>query len=233
MHIEQFATGTTVLHRLDPRSKIISASLFALVCALADRWPVLLAALAASLILVALGRLDIKIVLVRLAIVNTFVFFLWVFLPFSQGGREVFHLGPLTAGTDGIYLALAITIKSNAIILAIMALLGTSTFNSLVHALRHLKMPDKLVHLFFFTFRYFQVIHQEYTRLRAAMKVRCFRPGNNLHTYRSMAYLVGMLLVKSSDRAERVHQAMLCRGYQGKLWVLDHFHMQTGPTRFF
>ena len=63
---------------------------------------------------------------------------------------------------------------------------------------------DKLVHLFFFTFRYFQVIHQEYLRLRAAMRIRCFQPGTNGHTYRMLAYLLGMLLVRSYDRGQRL-----------------------------
>ena len=55
------------------------------------------------------------------------------------------------------------------------------------------------------------------------MKARCFRPGTNLHTYRTYAYLVAMLLLKSYDRAERVYKAMLCRGFKGQYHVLDHF----------
>ncbi len=225
MHLEEFAAGVSFLHRLDPRVKILTAGVFSVVVALADRFPILLIGLGASILLILLARLSWGLVLTRLAIVNTFIIFLWLFLPFSHPGQPVFHLGPLTASKEGLAYALAITIKSNGIILAIIALLSTSTFFSLIHALRHLKAPDKLVHLFFFTFRYFQVIHQEYLRLRAAMRVRCFRPRSNMHTYRSLAYLIGMLLVRSYDRSERVYQAMLCRGYHGKFWILDHFHL--------
>lgn len=181
-------------------------------------------ALAAGLILIFLARLDWSLVAFRLAVVNSFILFLWIFLPFSHPGRIVLTLGPLSATREGLLYALAITIKSNTIILAAMALLSTSTFFALVHALRHLKVPDKLVHMFFFTFRYFFVIHQEYLRLRAAMRVRCFRPGTNLHTYRSLGWLLGMLLVRSYDRSERVYQAMLCRGFKGRFWLLEHFH---------
>ena len=166
-----------------------------------------------------------KLVIVRLAMVNSFILFLWVFLPFSHPGRPAFQMGPFIATWEGLEYALVITVKSNAIILAIMALLGTSTLNALIHALRHFKVPDKLVHLFFFTFRYFQVIHQEYLRLRAAMRIRCFKAKTGLHTYRSLSYLVGMVLVRSFDRSDRVHQAMICRGYDGRFWVLDHFHL--------
>jgi len=223
VHLEEFAAGSSFIHRLDPRVKIISAVFFSGVTAVSDRFAILAVGLSAAIVLVLLARLNWRRVAVRLAIVNGFVLFLWFFLPFSHPGETIFRLGPLGVSKEGALLALAITIKSNAIILALIALLATSNFFSLVHALRHLKTPDKLVHLFFFTFRYFQVIHQEYERLRAAMRIRCFRPRTNIHTYRSLAYLVGMLLVRGFDRSERVYQAMLCRGFRGRFWLLDHF----------
>ncbi len=225
MHLEEFAAGTSYLHKLDPRVKIAAATAFSVVTALADRLPVLVAALSAGFALILLARLDWRKVTYRLAVVNGFILFLWLFLPFSHPGQPVFQLGPLTATREGLLYSLILTIKSNAVILAIMALLSTTTIFATVHALRHLKTPDKLVHLFFFTFRYFQVIHEEYLRLRAAMRIRCFHPGTNRHTYRSLAYLLGMLLVRSFDRSERVYQAMLCRGYQGRFWLLSHFHL--------
>jgi cobalt/nickel transport system permease protein len=64
------------------------------------------------------------------------------------------------------------------------------------------------------------------------MRARCFRPGVNLHSYRSYAQLMGMLLVRSLDRAERVGEAMLCRGYAGKLPVFDHFSPQRRDLLF-
>ena len=232
MHLEEFAAGVSVAHRLDPRIKLVVAIAFSFVVALSRTWPVLVTGLVLAAILVAMAQLPLSKVIRRLAVVNTFILLLWVFLPFSQPGRELFRLGPLTASYEGVWYALAITVKSNAIILSVMALLATSTVFTLVHALRHLYLPDKLVNMFFFTFRYFQVIHQEYLRLRAAMRIRCFRPRTNRHTYRSVAYLMGMLLVRSFDRSDRVRQAMLCRGYNGQFWVLDHFHLHGIDYRF-
>jgi cobalt/nickel transport system permease protein len=55
------------------------------------------------------------------------------------------------------------------------------------------------------------------------MKIRGFKPRTNLHTYRSYAYLAAMLLVRSFDRAERVFQAMLCRGFNGTFYSLRTF----------
>ncbi|MEE9612088.1 MAG: energy-coupling factor transporter transmembrane component T, partial [Desulfatiglandales bacterium] len=89
--------------------------------------------------------------------------------------------------------------------------------------MRHLHVPTKIVHLFFFTYRYIHVIHTEYQRLIKAIKIRGFHPRTNLHTYRTYAYLVGMVIVKSHDRAQRVRAAMLCRGFSGRFYDLSDF----------
>jgi cobalt/nickel transport system permease protein len=71
------------------------------------------------------------------------------------------------------------------------------------------------VHLFLFTVRYIAVLGREYQRLRTAMKARGFRMRCDLHTWRSIGYLFGMLLVRSLERSERILAAMRCRGFQG------------------
>jgi cobalt/nickel transport system permease protein len=88
-------------------------------------------------------------------------------------------------------------------------------------------MPEKIVHLISFAYRYIHVINAEYGRLMNAMKIRGFYPRNNLHTYRTYAHLVGMLLVKSYERASRVQAAMLCRGFKGNFYDLSEFFMKT------
>jgi cobalt/nickel transport system permease protein len=77
--------------------------------------------------------------------------------------------------------------------------------------------------LLLLAYRYIFVIEQEYQRLYRAAKMRNFRPASNLHTYRTYAYLVGMLFVRASERARRVHLAMKCRGFTGRFHSLAHF----------
>jgi cobalt/nickel transport system permease protein len=226
MRIEEFALGDSFIHRLDPRAKIIAAFSFSLVTALTQSIPASVAALVFASLLVTAAKLNPGRVLARLAVVNGFILFLWVFLPFTYPGEVIFSLGPLEVHRAGVLLALLITLKSNAIIAAVMALLGTSPVFALVHALSRMGVPDKLVHLFFFTFRYLHLIHEEYHRLVRAMKVRGFRPGTDLHTYRSYAYLMGMLLVRSFDRAGRILAAMKCRGFKRKFYILQHYEMK-------
>jgi cobalt/nickel transport system permease protein len=222
MHIEEFAEGNSFLHRLDPRVKIIVAVFFSIVVATAIRHSIALSAFFLPAVVIIAARLDLKKVGWRLLIVNGFILFLWFFLPFTYPGQTVFSLGPLKASQEGINYALLITLKSNAIILACIAFLATSPMPKLVHALNRLYLPDKLVHLFLFCYRYVHVIHLEYHKLDHALKIRCFRPKTNLHTYRTYAYLVGVLLLRSYDRSNKIYNAMLCRGFKEKYWVLDY-----------
>jgi cobalt/nickel transport system permease protein len=223
MHNEEFAYGDSLLHRLDPRVKIVFAAAFAVLITTSDRFAPVIFGLCGSVVLLAIARLDLSLVLKRLLVVNLFIFFLWLFLPFTFSGEALFRVGSLIGTVEGVRFALLITFKCNAIVIAMLALLSTTTLVRLGHALSHLFVPDKLVHIFFFTVRYFFVIHEEYLRLKAAMKVRSFRPRTNFHTYRSYANMVGMLLVRSFDRSERILAAMKCRGFKNRLYVLDHF----------
>jgi cobalt/nickel transport system permease protein len=226
MEIEEFSVGDSWVHDLDPRVKIIVTLVFSIVVALNHHLFASVVSLVLPVGLIIAARLSIKKVLVRLAIVNSFIAFMWLFLPFTVPGETIFTLGPLTIQREGILEALLITVKSNSIILMAIALLGTSQIFTLVHALSHLWVPDKLVHLFFFCFRYIHVIHEEYHRLVNAMKIRGFKPRTDLHTYRAYAYLVGMLLVRSFDRSKRILQAMKCRGFKQKFYILHHYRMK-------
>lgn len=232
MHLEEFAEGTSLFHRLDPRAKFIGFIPYVFVIALMEgiKFPAL--ALLVSSCMIIMTRVDMKKLFNRLAAVNIFILLLWFFLPFSYPGHEIFRVGPLTATRDGFLYSFAITLKANAIVLATIAILGTSEVFSLAHALVHLKVPNKLVYLFFFFYRYISVLHDEYTKLKRAIHVRAFKPGTNVHTYKTYAYLVGMLIVRSYDHSQRIYQAMLCRGFTGRFPIIAHFHMHTSDYLF-
>lgn len=225
---EQFSTGHSFVHKLDPRVKIIVAILYSIVVAVSSNFSALLPALGVSVFLIVLSKLSIRKVFYRLLLVNGMIIFLWVFLPFTYKGEALFTIGPLAGTKEGVLYASQITVKCNAILLTMIALLSTTPIFTLGHAMGQLYFPDKIVHLFLFTYRYIHVIFQEYKRLTNAMRIRGFIPGTNLHTYRSYAYLVGMLLVRSYDRAERIHKAMLCRGFHGRYYTLTQFSIKIG-----
>jgi cobalt/nickel transport system permease protein len=182
--------------------------------------------------LAAIARLRIVEVLKRLLVVNGLVVCIWAVIPFTFPGEPLFRLGPLGAAREGIELAAQITLKSNAIVLAFMALVATIPFSTVGHALHWLRVPDKIVHLLLMTYRYIFVLEQEYQRLIRAARIRGFQPGTNLHTYRTYAYLVGMLFVRAIDRAERVRWAMICRGFKRKFYSLQEFRAGAGSWVF-
>jgi cobalt/nickel transport system permease protein len=216
---EPFSEGASLAHRLDPRGKIVVAALFAVLIAGSKSYPATLAGLALALLCLALARLPVKQVIARL-------FFLWFVLPLTYPGDAVWRLGPLTATRQGLLFTGLITLKSNAIIIGLIALIATVPVVTLGQAMHNLRLPDKLCHLLLFTYRYLYVFEQEFHRLVQAMKIRGFQPRTNLHTYRSYAYLAAMLLVRSYDRADRVYQAMLCRGFHGTFYSLRTFSWQ-------
>jgi cobalt/nickel transport system permease protein len=129
-------------------------------------------------------------------------------------------------------MAMQISLKAATILLVLTTLVATSPVADLGHALHTLKVPGPLVLLLLLTYRYTFVIHQEYQRLWLAARVRGFRPGTNLHSYRTYAYLVGMLFVRAAARADRVHQAMRCRGFNGRFHSLRAFRSRPANWAF-
>lgn len=218
---ERFARGNSPLHQISPKVKVTVAAIFVSVVAISDSFTVVGAGLVFAFCLYLLSGLDAAPVLKRLLAANTFTLFLWITLPITYEGSAIANLGPVSISREGIVIATLITLKTNTIVLSLIALLSTSSIANLGHALEALHVPQRLCFLLLFSYRYVFVIHQEYLKLARAARLRCFIPSTNTHTYRTVGYLFGMTLVKSWNRASRIHQAMLLRGFNGKLIPLD------------
>ena len=211
------------IDRIDPRSRIIAAALFSLLVVSASDFYTLGFGLALAVVAMMVARLPLASTLRRVATMDAFILFMLAMLPFTTPGETLFTVGPLTASVEGLFKALAIGLKANAVVMMLLALVGTLEATVLGHALHRLRVPENLVHLLLFAVRYIDVLQQEFGRLRIAMQARCFRAGNNLHTYRSIGYLLGMMLVRSLERSERIMDAMKCRGFQGRFYLLTNF----------
>lgn len=228
MIANKFIDGSTFIFRLDPRLKIIVAVLWSFLVASLHQPKAAVLALAVAVSVIMLNRLSWRLVLRRLLVINVFVAFLWLFLPFSFSvpGEVLAGWSFFKVTREGLALAFLLTVKANAVAMGALALLATSTLVDLAAAARSLGISEKLTAMFFLMIRYFTVIYQELNRLRTAMAARGFRPGLDIHSLRTCANLVGQLLIRSFDRAERVYAAMLCRGYQGKFWVEQDFEFK-------
>lgn len=223
MFNEQFAIGDSIIHRIDPRFKIVAAATFSSIVAVSYRFPTLVVALLTAIILTLAAQLDPKAIARRLLVIFGFIALLWLLLPLTFDGDALSQIGPLTITRPGVVLAAQISLKAVAILLAFIALVTTMNFAALGHALDRLHLSGKFVHLLLMTYRYIFVIEQEYQRMVRAAKIRGFRPGTNYHTYKTIAHFVSMLFVRAANRADRVYHAMRCRGFDGRLYCLADF----------
>lgn len=220
----------SVVDQFDPRARVVTALIFALIVVFSKTlWLPFLGLLLAFTFALS-ASLNIKRTLRRVIAMDIFVLLMIIMLPFTMVGTPLFQVFGFTASQEGFIHAIGIGLKANAVVLTLLALVGTLDASVLGHALARLHVPEKLVHLLLFTVRYLDVISREYKAMRKAMKARAFVPRNNLHTWRTFGYLVGMLLVRSLERSERIYAAMKCRGYCGKLYLFDTLKWQSRDT---
>ncbi|QUN07227.1 cobalt ECF transporter T component CbiQ [Shewanella yunxiaonensis] len=205
---------------LDPRSRLLAAVFFTLVSLCLSAVPPLILMLALALLLTTLLGCQWRLIIKRLLAFEGFMVLVLLFLPFNVAGERWFSVGGMDASYQGVTQALVILLRGNAVVLALLALVGSMEPVKLGYALAGLGLPEKLVQLFMMTVRYIGVLFDEHQRLRTAMKARGFVAGSNWHTWRSYGHLLGMLLVRSMERAQRISGAMRCRGFNGKFHLL-------------
>lgn len=221
------ASLSSPIHRLDPRYRLVCAFAASIWIVATPRTAPLLAALAGATALALAARVPARVLASRLFALNAFLLLALATLPFSVPGQAVAQIGPLSASAAGLERTFHLLIAGNALALLLTALVATIEPVTLGHALIHLRVPAKLVHILMFAIRYVDVLHRSRLRLTRAMRARGFVPRADAHGLRSTAYLVAALVAESITRAQRVEQAMKCRGWRGRFYVLNHF--SAGP----
>ncbi len=214
----------------DPRARVLAALLFALVVVSLRQPTAQLLALGVALSFALMVRLPMARLLKRLLAFEGFMLLVLLVLPFSVPGEVWWQWGGLSASVEGVERALEIVLRANAVVIALLSLVGTMEPEMLGHALARLRLPDKLIHLFLLTVRYVSVLFDEYRRLRLAMRARAFVAGSNRHSWRSLGWLIGMLLVRSLERSQRILAAMKCRGFHGRFYLLDQSVWRVGDS---
>ena len=223
MFDEPFAHGDSFIHKLDPRVRA-AAAVGGVVCLAALQRPETAAAgLGLALLLLALSRPPWLTAGKRLAAVNVFILFMWLTVPTAMPGEELWAVGPIGFSRHGVGLMLLVTLKCSALAMLFMALVASMSAPVLGVALERLYFPAKLSFLLLFAWRYVHVIAAQWRALKTAAALRGFVPRANLHTYRTIGYMLGMTFVRGLDRASKVHEAMLLRGFAGQFQTLAVF----------
>lgn len=231
---ERYEERDSAVHRLDPRTKLVVA--LALIAAISllpfGAW---LAYLCMWLVALAVSqRAKIGLMpLVRRSFVALPFAMAALALPFTVPGTTVAHL-PLVGWAitaEGLIRAGSIVFKSWVSVQVAILLVMTTSLPDLMWALRNLRVPEPLVAIVSFMYRYLYVLADEASRLLRARASRSAahrgpRAGSSLvWRGRVAGYMVGSLMLRSFERSERIYHAMASRGYSGELksFAVHHF----------
>ncbi len=215
---------STSLKDWDARWKILGVVLAASVAATVHHIAPAVTALFCSLVLIGSSRVPWRWYVARVSVLWPVWLGLLGLLPFfvHVGGPSLM-LGPVRLSLDGLLLACRVGACATATLTVVLFLLVTTPIPGLLQAAHALRIPSVLIQLVSLTYRYFFFLVDEIQRLRIALRVRGYRSKPNAHTYRTVGHVTGLLLVRSVGRAERVGQAMRCRGYDGKFPAVREF----------
>jgi cobalt/nickel transport system permease protein len=206
--------GHSPVHRARPHLKLVALVGFVLVVVAtpADRYPFFLGYLAVLAGVVALSRVPPTYLLRRTVVEVPFLVFAAV-LPFVAHGPRTEVLG-LTVSEPGLVAAGGLAIKGTLGVLASLTLAATTEPHDVLRGLETLRLPRQLVQILGFMIRYLDVVGAEMARMRVALASRGF-DGRNPRHWPVLARTAGALFIRSYERGERVHLAMLSRGYDG------------------
>jgi len=240
MHINTFDHYQTLdspIHRLDPRVKVIVTVLFIISNVLLPdgAWLAFAFGWLFLLLVSRQAHLEIKFVITRSLVALPFALAAITAL-FSIPGNPVFSLQigswSLFATDAGLVRFASIMLRSWVSIQMAIILTATTQFPDLIHALRHLKVPDILVSTVSFMYRYLFVLSDETLRLLRAREARSARitvgskrGGSIFWRAKIAGNMAGQLFLRSYERSERVYNAMLARGYYGTLLTLNPHEM--------
>lgn len=215
-HHQLYLHRHSPVHALPPHVKLVAAMAFVLVVVSTpyrQMWA--FAGYAALLVGTALvARVPVTTVLRRMVVEVPFVVFA-VLLPFISRGERVDVLG-LSLSVSGLWGAWSVLVKATLGVMTSILLAATTDLRDLVAGLDRLRMPTLIVQIMTFMVRYADVITDEMRRMQIARVSRGF-VARDIRHLPVLARSLGALFIRSYERGERVHLAMLSRGYNGRL----------------
>jgi len=226
--LDKYSDLGSIIHRLDPRVKLIF--FFVLILVIVSTPPQELVKFSGYflilLILVLLSRIPLPFVFVRSLVIIPFVLLTAIFIPFFKGGEVAgsynFLTLHLTISHKGILIFQNILIKSWLSVLSLTILTSTTKFSSLLKALEILKIPRVMILIASFFYRYMFLLVDELMRIKNARDSRSFKK-NPVYQFKVIGYMIGELFIRTYERAERIYLAMLSRGFNGTIYTLESF----------
>ena len=229
-YLDTLATKSTPVHRLNPIVKLITTLVFIITVTSFPKYEIsgLLPFFLFPAVLVSLGGLPPWPLCKRLLLVAPFIIFIGIFnplldhTPVSQFGSFILTGGWLSFASITLRLYLTVT--------AALILVATTGMNALGAALARIGIPRIIVVQILFMYRYLHVLLEEFVRSIQAYSLRSFH-GDGIR-FRAWGSLLGQLLIRSIDRANRIYQAMLCRGFDGEVRLMHTSALHTADILY-
>lgn len=217
-YLDTLATQNTIIHRLNPCVKLLAALVFIVTVTSFPKYEIsgLLPFFLFPAVLVSLGNLPLRPLLKRLLLVAPFVVFVGIFNPLFDH-MPVIKFGTLVL-TGGWLSFISITIRLCLTVTTALILVATTGMDALGAALLRIGIPKIIVVQILFMYRYLHVLLEEFVRSIQAYRLRSFH-GEGIR-FRAWGSLLGQLLIRSIDRANRIYQSMLCRGFDGEVRIM-------------
>jgi cobalt/nickel transport system permease protein len=220
-YIDTLSYKNTFIHRLDPRTKLIATLAFVVTVVSFSKYAIsgLIPFCLFPVLMFSLGDIPVWFILKKVLAVSVFAVFVGMFNPlFDNRVIYSFHGIQVYGGWVSFF---SIILKFLLTISAALLLIATTSFPGICHALRKLGMPELFISQLLFLYRYIFVLMEEAMRMVRAREMRSFGArGQGLRTFIS---LIGTLFLKTIERAERIYQAMLCRGFTGTMHVAKEY----------
>jgi cobalt/nickel transport system permease protein len=234
VHFEEHSEGTSLLHRLDARIKIISAVAAVFCIVLLSHWELAALFFAVCLGLVLYSRTSMKVYLKRLLLPITIIIFVSIIQPFTYGSTVVAHVPGLMFPIyqQGILFAILIFTRSIAAVAVLNLLILVTPITKVMDSLSWFRVPSVIIDTMMLMFRYISVLSEESTRMYRAQESRCGHSHSvsYLKKIRNFGSIAGALIMRAFDRAIKVGDAMASRGYTGK-YTLFTYEKRQMPTR--
>ena len=220
-YLDKLSYQQSPIHQLDPRAKLVTTVVFITAVVSFGKYEIsaLLPYLIFPAALCGLADLPPAYLLKKILLVSPFAILIGIFNPLMD--REILiSLGGLDIAGGWVSFA-SILLRFFLTVGAALILIAATGFNAVCMGLEKLGTPKVFVVQLMFLYRYIFVLVDEAARMVRARSLRSFgRSGTGLKTF---GYLVGHLLLRTVDRAQRIHLAMRCRGFDGQ------FHIMKSP----
>ncbi|MCL4502841.1 MAG: cobalt ECF transporter T component CbiQ [Deltaproteobacteria bacterium] len=230
-YLETLACQETPLHRLDPRAKILTTLAFIITVVSFGKYEItaLIPFFIFPVALSAVGNLPPGYLAKKVLLAAPFAFFIGIFNPWLDRTVMV-HLGPVAVSGGWVSFA-SIMLRFLLTVSAGLILIAGTGLNAVCLGLEKLGAPRTFVMQLMFLYRYIFVLTEEALRLIRARSLRSFQ-GRGLG-FTVFSYLIGQLLLRTLARANRIHLAMLSRGFAGKIHLVRPVRIRLNDVAFF